>query len=60
MSTIGVRELARQRKLDHQRIQLKKASADHPPWPPVVYVLPVDSEEFEDFVLPTHPSSSMV
>lgn len=54
MSTIGVRELARHASSIINDIELKKEPAlITRRGRPVVYMLPVDSEEFEDFVL-TH------
>jgi prevent-host-death family protein len=54
MSTIGVRELARHASSIINDIEQKKEPAlITRRGRPVVYMLPVDSEEFEDFVL-TH------
>ncbi|HEY7830105.1 MAG TPA: type II toxin-antitoxin system Phd/YefM family antitoxin [Solirubrobacteraceae bacterium] len=54
MSTIGVRELARHASSIINDIERKKEPAlITRRGRPVVYMLPVDSEEFEDFVL-TH------
>lgn len=56
MSTIGVRELARHASSIINDIEQKKEPAlvtRH--GRPVVYMLPVDSEEFEDFVLSHAP-----
>ncbi len=54
MSTIGIRELARHASSIINDIERKKEPAlITRRGRPVVYMLPVDSEEFEDFVL-TH------
>jgi PHD/YefM family antitoxin component YafN of YafNO toxin-antitoxin module len=54
MSTIGVRELAKHASSIINDIERKKEPAlITRRGRPVVYMLPVDSEEFEDFVL-TH------
>jgi prevent-host-death family protein len=54
MSTIGVRELARHASSIINDIERKKEPAlITRRGRPVVYMLPVDSQEFEDFVL-TH------
>jgi prevent-host-death family protein len=56
MSTVGVRELARHASSIINDIEQKKEPAlvtRH--GRPVVYMLPVDSEEFEDFVLSHAP-----
>jgi PHD/YefM family antitoxin component YafN of YafNO toxin-antitoxin module len=54
MSTIGVRELARHASSIINDIEQKKEPAlITRRGRPIVYMLPVDSEEFEDFVL-TH------
>lgn len=54
MTTIGVRELARHASSIINDIERKKEPAlITRRGRPVVYMLPVDSEEFEDFVL-TH------
>ncbi len=56
MSTIGVRELARHASAIINDIEQKKQPAlVTRRGRPVVYMLPVDSAEFEDFVL-THAS----
>jgi prevent-host-death family protein len=56
MSTIGVRELARHASSIINDIEQKKEPAlITRRGRPVAYVLPVDSEEFEDFVLAHAP-----
>ena len=56
MSTIGVRELARHASSIINDIEQKKEPAlVTRRGRPVVYMLPVDSEEFEDFVLAHAP-----
>ncbi|HST55146.1 MAG TPA: type II toxin-antitoxin system Phd/YefM family antitoxin [Solirubrobacteraceae bacterium] len=56
MSTIGVRELARHASSIINDIEQKKEPAlVTRRGRPVVYMLPVDSEEFEDFVLSHAP-----
>ncbi len=56
MSTIGVRELARHASSIINDIEQKKEPAlITRRGRPVVYMLPVDSEEFEDFVLAHAP-----
>ena len=56
MSTIGVRELARHTSSIINDIEQKKEPTLIPRrGRPVVYMLPVDSEEFEDFVLAHAP-----
>jgi prevent-host-death family protein len=56
MSTIGVRELARHASSIINDIERKKEPAlITRRGRPVVYMLPVDSEEFEDFVLSHAP-----
>jgi antitoxin YefM len=56
MSTIGVRELARHASSIINDIEQKKEPAlITRRGRPVAYVLPVDSEEFEDFILAHAP-----
>ncbi len=56
MSTIGVRELARHASAIINDIEQKKEPAlVTRRGRPVVYMLPVDSDEFEDFVLAHAP-----
>jgi PHD/YefM family antitoxin component YafN of YafNO toxin-antitoxin module len=56
MSTIGVRELARHASAIINDIEQKREPAlITRRGRPVVYMLPVDSEEFEDFVLAHAP-----
>lgn len=56
MSTIGVRELARHASSIINNIEQKKEPAlVTRRGRPVVYMFPVDSEEFEDFVLAHAP-----
>jgi PHD/YefM family antitoxin component YafN of YafNO toxin-antitoxin module len=56
MSTIGVRELARHASSIINDIEQKKEPAlVTRRGRPVVYMLPVDSDEFEDFVLAHAP-----
>jgi antitoxin YefM len=56
MSTIGVRELARHASSIINDIERKKEPAlVTRRGRPVVYMLPVDSDEFEDFVLAHAP-----
>jgi PHD/YefM family antitoxin component YafN of YafNO toxin-antitoxin module len=56
MSTIGVRELARHASaIIHDIEQKKEPALVTRRGRPVVYMLPVDSEEFEDFVLAHAP-----
>lgn len=56
MSTIGVRELARHASSIINDIEQKKEPAlITRRGRPVVYMLPIDSEEFEDFVLAHAP-----
>jgi PHD/YefM family antitoxin component YafN of YafNO toxin-antitoxin module len=56
VSTIGVRELARRASSIVNDIEQKKEPAlVTRRGRPVVYMLPVDSEEFEDFVLAHAP-----
>jgi PHD/YefM family antitoxin component YafN of YafNO toxin-antitoxin module len=56
MSTIGVRHLARHASSIINEIERKKEPAlVTRRGRPVVYMLPVDSEEFEDFVLAHAP-----
>jgi PHD/YefM family antitoxin component YafN of YafNO toxin-antitoxin module len=56
MSTIGVRELAKRASAIINDIEHKKEPAlITRRGRPVVYMLPVDSEEFEDFVLAHAP-----
>jgi prevent-host-death family protein len=56
LSTIGVRELARRASAIINEIERKKEPAlVTRRGRPVVYMLPVDSEEFDDFVLANVP-----
>jgi prevent-host-death family protein len=56
MSTIGVRELARRASAIIDDIATKKEPAlITRRGRPVAYVLPVDSEQFEDFILANAP-----
>ena len=56
MSTVGVRELARRTSAIIDEIAIKKEPAMITRrGRPVAYVLPVDSEQFEEFVLANAP-----
>jgi prevent-host-death family protein len=56
MSTIGVRELARNASaIIHKLDETKEPAVITRRGRPVAYILPVDSERFEDFVLANAP-----